>query len=268
VAGVALLLVLVPACSTPLSPRPVPVEVWSDADSLPPPLTGYEIVDLSLSLHEGVPAWPGPGYTKMRVTEIPGHGGKGAGSRVLTLPELHGTHVDAPRHFGKTAMSIADIPVRRLFRPAVVVDVRASVLSNPDHRLSLNELLRWEGRHGRMDAGAIVLLRTGFRFPEGGTVPDAVWRHFPGYSLEAARFLIEERGVVCLGTDAPSVDPGSSDTYDVHIFGSKRGVYFLHNVTHLEVLPPRGFAVWVAPLRLEQGSGSPARVFAFLKPGR
>jgi len=40
--------------------------------------------------------------------------------------------------------------------------------------------------------------------------------HFPGFSEEAAKWLLKERSIVGIGIDTPSLDHGPSSTYPVH----------------------------------------------------
>jgi kynurenine formamidase len=89
--------------------------------------------------------------------------------------------------------------------------------------------------------------------------------HFPGFSLEAAEFLVKTREVVGLGIDTMSVDKGATTTYPVHQFTSKASVYHLENVANLGLVPPSGATVVVAPVKLENGSGAPVRLLALVK---
>ena len=89
--------------------------------------------------------------------------------------------------------------------------------------------------------------------------------HFPGYSLEAATFLVKTRNVVGLGIDTLSIDPGTSKNYPVHQFTAKESVYQLENVANLGQVSPAGATIVVAPIKLENGSGGPARLLALMK---
>jgi kynurenine formamidase len=62
-----------------------------------------------------------------------------------------------------------------------------------------------------------------------------------------------------------SVDIGATATYPVHVFTSQRGIYHLENVANLAQVPPAGAIVVVAPIKLEKGSGGPARLLALVK---
>ena len=88
---------------------------------------------------------------------------------------------------------------------------------------------------------------------------------FPGFGPEAARFLVEERGAVGLGIDTLGIDPGVATDFVVHRqISHPRGVWHLEGLTNLAQLPPLGAWVVVGVLKLTDGSGGPARVFALV----
>ena len=103
--------------------------------------------------------------------------------------------------------------VQKLIAPAVVIDVRSAVEENADYRLSMRDLETWEARHGPIVQGAVVLMLTGWgkRWPDpirylGSSTPsDPKTLHFPGFSKEAADFLVEERHVDGIGIDTPAL---------------------------------------------------------------
>jgi kynurenine formamidase len=182
------------------------------------------------------------------------------------VPEHFGTHVDAPGHFLKGRKTVDRIEPERLLAPAAVIDVRSKVESNPDYQLSAADLKQWE-RGGPIPDGAIVLLLTGW----GGryTDPDRYRNqdasgvlHFPGFSVEAIDYLIKQRKVVGLGIDTLSIDYGPSKDFAGHKLSHGGGLYHIENMAGLEKLPARGAVVFVGPLPVENGSGSPARVLA------
>ena len=88
--------------------------------------------------------------------------------------------------------------------------------------------------------------------------------HFPGFSAAAVRFLLSERDVRGVGVDTLSVDYGLSRDFEVHHLLGAANRYGLENLAHLDELPPRGFYLVVAPIKIETGSGGQARVFAIL----
>jgi kynurenine formamidase len=87
--------------------------------------------------------------------------------------------------------------------------------------------------------------------------------HFPGFSVEAAKLLVE-RKVSGLGCDTMSVDYGASQDFAVHTLALGAGLYHLENLADLSALPESGAFLIAAPIKLEGGSGGPVRVFAIL----
>jgi kynurenine formamidase len=84
----------------------------------------------------------------------------------IRMGEHTGTHFDAPVHWitGKDLPRNAcdTIPAGRFVGPAYVIDVTADVASNEDFLLTPDRIREWESTHGRIPAGAWVLLRTGW----------------------------------------------------------------------------------------------------------
>jgi kynurenine formamidase len=194
-----------------------------------------------------------------------------AANQFLT-PEHGGTHLDAPIHFAEGKQFNHEIPLDRLIAPAVVIDVTAQAQRDADYRLTVDDVRAFERRHGRIERGTIVLLRTGWssRWPDrkrylGDDTPnDASKLHFPSYGEDAARLLVEERGVAALGADVASIDYGPSTTFMVHRIAAAANVPGLENLTGLEQLPVRGAVVIALPMKIEGGSGGPLRAVALV----
>ncbi|MGH9778799.1 MAG: cyclase family protein, partial [Candidatus Acidiferrales bacterium] len=156
----------------------------------------------------------------------------------------------------------------RLFAPAVVLDVRAPAERDADYRVRRDDVYAWEQHHGRIPAGAVVVARTGWaaRWPDAARYRNLDAKnvmHFPGFSVEVVQLLIE-RGAAGLGIDTLSVDYGASTNFEVHRLSHGAGLYHLENLADLSALPESGAVLVVAPIKLEGGTGGPARVFAIL----
>lgn len=248
----------------------VPVSAAEESISFPDVAAGRAaVVDLTWPLNEKNGYWPGEGYTPFRLTTIATLEKDGVLSKAFSMPEHLGTHIDAPNHFEPNRPSVADIPPRQLIGPGVVVDIEHRAELDPDTMLTVEDLEQWESQHGAIPEGAIVLLRTGWgrhwtnyaRYKN----QDATGRlHFPGYSGAAAKWLVENRTVRGIGIDTLSIDRGLSKDFAVHHMINGAGRYGLENVACLEKLPARGFHLIVAPIRIEDGTGGPTRIFAIL----
>src|SRR5437870_13818747 len=155
------------------------------------------VVDLSYAISDKLVAWPGD--TKVFEAKVNASVEKnGYFTRSFWMLEHYGTHMDAPIHFPPGKTPVDQVPVERLFGPAVVIDVPAEAEKNADYRLSVARVERWEAAHGSIPAGAIVLLRTGWasRWPDPQryrNLDAAGVMHSPGFSVEAVRVLMARK---------------------------------------------------------------------------
>jgi kynurenine formamidase len=242
------------------------------AEGLDP--ASLEVVDLTHGFGAETIYWPtspsGFEYRRLAFGDMPGGWFYAAGA--FTAPEHGGTHLDAPLHFSASGLPVDRIDVRRLVAPAVVIDVSAQAARDRDYRATREDVLAFEAAHGRVEAGSIALLRTGWsRFwPDrkaylgDAALGSAAKLSFPSFGAEAAKLLIEERGVAGIGVDTASIDFGRSDDYPVHRLAAGRDVYGLENLANLEALPPRGALLVALPMKIEGGSGAPLRAVALL----
>ncbi|HEV3374543.1 MAG TPA: cyclase family protein [Candidatus Acidoferrum sp.] len=226
------------------------------------------VIDLSYAINDKLVPWPGDAKwfeAKINATVEK----NGYFTRSFWMLEHYGTHLDAPVHFPPGKMTVDEIPPRKLFGPAVVLDARAESAKDADYRVTAAHVEEWEKRNGRIPEGAIVLLRTGWasRWPDATRYrnQDEQGRmHFPGYSVEAAKLLVG-RKVSGLGCDTLSIDYGASEDFAVHRVVLGAGLYQLENLADLSEVPEAGAFLVVAPIKLEGGSGGAVRVFALLR---
>jgi kynurenine formamidase len=190
--------------------------------------------------------------------------------RRLSTASATSTRIDAPARLARGMWTVDQIPPERLIAPLAVLDITEQVQANPDYQLSVEDVAHWEQIHGEIPAGAVVLARTGW----GGrwTSPQRYRNtdkkgvmHFPGYSAEAARFLVEGRAVLALGIDTLSVDPGSAKILAVYDYTLAHSVYHLENVANLDRVPDAGALVVVAPMKLEGEVDGPVRILALTR---
>lgn len=189
--------------------------------------------------------------------------------------EHTGTHFDAPIHWvtGRDLPrnSVDTIDVRHFIAPACVIDCSAQAHEDPDYLLQLSDIEAFESAHGRIPAGAWVLMRTDWSKrsdPREFQNFDATGQHTPGPGVEAVRFLVEQRDVLGFGSEAIGTDAGQGyhllPPYPCHSMMHGSGRYGLQCLTRLDELPPTGAVILGAPLKIERGSGSPLRVLALV----
>jgi kynurenine formamidase len=225
------------------------------------------LVDLSYAINDKLVSWPGD--PKVFEAKVNGTVEKdGYFTRSFWMLEHYGTHLDAPAHFPPGKSTVEQIAPEKFFGPAVVLDVRAEAEKNADYQLAPSVIEAWEKRHGKIAAGSIVILRTGWatRWPDVQRYRNTDIKgqmHFPGFSVSAAKFLLE-RKISGLACDTLSIDPGNSVDFPVHHLVLGADVYQLENLRDLSTLPEAGAFLVVAPIKLEGGSGGAVRVFALI----
>lgn len=189
--------------------------------------------------------------------------------------EHTGTHFDAPVHWvtGKKYPnnSVDTIDPASFIGPACVIDASAEVAGNPDWTLSVEFIQAWEERHGKIPAGAWVLLRTDWSKRIGDPASYVNLRedgaHTPGPTQAAVEFLVS-RDVRGFGVETINTDAGQSCAWPVpypcHTLMHGANKFGLQCLTNLDQLPPTGAVVLGAPLKIKGGSGSPLRVLALI----
>ncbi|MGH7507485.1 MAG: cyclase family protein [Longimicrobiales bacterium] len=238
-----------------------------------------QVIDLTQPLGADTPVIglpeifaPSPGIT---ITQISRYDERGPAWywNTITLGEHTGTHFDAPVHW-ITGRELADnacdtIPVRRFIGPACVIDLSSEAARDPDYVIPPARIEEWEREHGRIPAGAWVLLRTDWSKRTDAASflnVDEKGPHSPGLSKEAAELLAHQRDILGLGVETVGTDAGQAGTFDPpfpnHTTMHGAGRFGLASLCNLDRLPARGAVVIAAPLKIVGGSGSPLRVLA------
>jgi kynurenine formamidase len=158
----------------------------------------------------------------------------------------------------------------RLVGKGVIINVKSKASADHDYRVSVQDLTEWEETYGRIPNGAVVLMNSGWsdKYPNknavfNSTTPDDPSTfHFPGWHEDAATWLTKNRKVHAIGVDTPSIDYGQSKTFPTHVILCKNNIIGVENVGFLDRIPESGSTVFIAVLKLTDGSGGPARVFA------
>lgn len=190
--------------------------------------------------------------------------------------EHGGTHVDAPVHFAEHGVTIDQIPLNEWRGPAVKINVTAQCAANRDYRLTVADIQQWEKQYGRIPKHAWVLMYSGIGtryYPDRKQVlgtekkgPEALPElSFPGFSPEAATFLVEQRSITGIGLDTPSIDYGKSTEFEVHRICFSAGKLAIENIAKLDQLPAKGAMLYAIPMLIRNGTGAPARVFAVVE---
>ncbi len=200
-----------------------------------------EIYDISHTLCNGIAVWPGdPEFRHslaMRVAE-----GGSANVSAVNMCVHTGTHIDVPLHVDDAGFDAADTALSPYIGPARVIEVA----SQRSIRISDLTELDWEGVER-------VLFKT-----RGSSLPE---RCFDGNYVcieeDAARFL-GQKGILLVGTDAPSVDGFHDKDLPSHRILLQLGIVILESA-RLDHVPPGNYELICLPLKLAGSDGSPVR---------
>ena len=187
----------------------------------------------------------------------------------VTVASQYGTHVDVPRHFFGNGRPMNEIQVQELVYPLVVVDKSEACAANPDFMLTIDDLKAWEAEHGQIPAGSFVAFRSDWHKkanldnPDENGVP-----HYPGWDINAIKWLVEERNIGAIGHEPADTDPGFITTKEgAYPYPAEQYILQVDRIQievmrNLDQLPPVGSLIVCAFPKLKDGVGFPARCFA------
>jgi kynurenine formamidase len=192
----------------------------------------------------------------------------------LEIGEHTGTHFDAPIHWisGRDGIDVSQVPPQHLIAPAVVIDRSAESAEDPDYLLTVDDVRAFEADHGPLPEGGWLLLHTGWDTRAQDTEAFLNARdgnpHSPGPDVECARWIAEESPLVGVGVETVGIDAGGAAEFDppfpAHYYLMAAGKYGVTQLANLGALPPTGALLFVAPLKLTGGTGSPVRALALV----
>ena len=262
---------------------------------------GRRTFDLAVDYFLGMPSWSAAGDPKYEIwmshtpagtvnDDLSG-AGRLANSRysyagsAITMYSHAGTHICSLNHIGHngrfwngwsadTHLGSRAWAVGGVFPPIIARGVLIDIAGDkgvecldPSYAISRSDIVDSVDRLERgIERGDVVLVRTGqmSRWPEA----EAFLGDPPGLGLDAARFLCEELGVMCIGVDAggEALPPEEPDTFlPVHAYLlATAGAPVVENLW-LEDLARSGireFGFLAFPLKLRGSTGCPVRPVA------
>jgi len=163
-----------------------------------------------------------------------------------------GTHVEFPYHHLKEGKSAADYPLERLMGDAVLLDF--------SHKKAGEEITKQEviDLGVEIRPGDIVLVRTDMH--KRWKTPQAHDR--PVLAIEATRYLVQDIGIHCIGTDATGLEVRGRDDQPVHELLFTNDVAMVESLTNLDKLRSTRFEVIMLPLMVEGLDACPVRAVA------
>lgn len=167
----------------------------------------------------------------------------------------HGTHVDAPRHFMMDGPAFDEIPLDRLYGPAVVwrIEKGAYAVITPED---------FEAASPKLRPGDMVLLDTGW----AQHVNTDIYEHHASLSPEAAEWLLAHQvklvGIDCSTPDLTAHKRPQGFAWPVHQILLSRGVLIAEHLTNLRTLANSRVEAMFLALPVAGSDGGLARVVA------
>jgi kynurenine formamidase len=235
-----------------------------------------KILDMTYAFGDDSIYWPtGKSFKSTKVSWGINDQGWWYASNDYEANEHGGTHADAPIHFAQNGRTIDQVPLEEWIAPAVKIDVNQQCAKNRDYLLRVEDIENFEKKYGKIPARAWVIMFTGIGtqyYPNKQKVmgtemtgKEAVdYLTFPGFSAESVTYLLKERDITGIAIDTPSIDYGKSKDFPVHRLLGGGNKLAVENIANLGKLPPVGAVLYVIPMQIKNGTGSPARIFAVL----
>jgi kynurenine formamidase len=237
--------------------------LWSIYDQS---LKNAKYIDLTHTLTPSAPVWKGFGPAKFEPTINPETGkpyeyakdGFEATRYTLSTDQF-GTQLDPPAHWAPEYPAIDELPATYAVRPLVVISIVDQVAKNPGYHLQVADIQQWEVRHGRIPAGAVVMVRSDWskEWPDPALATREV---FPGVSLAALKFLHEQRHILFHGHEP--LDTDTTPTLEGEYWLMHNGYTQAEGVAHLDQVPETGCLVTIGYPKFKGGLGGYARYVA------
>ena len=231
-------------------------------------------VELSHSLNNESPYWAGIPEGSVELGKVCFDWGNemlDCQIQTFKFPGQFGTHIDFPGHFVKGGDLSEKYDVHDLVFPLCVINLADKVKNDPEYVVTVDDIKAWEAKHGDIPDGAFVALRTDWykNWPDmdkiSGTDAEG-GEHFPGWSLDALKFIYETRNAAANGhetldTDASKEAAAAGDLACERYVLSK-GKLQVEVLRNLDQVAEAGAVIIVAYPRIEGANGMPARVWA------
>ena len=205
---------------------------------------GKSIIDISVSINESLPVWPGsPGAKISQLMEI----GDDSVANVshISIESHTGTHIDAPLHFEKNGKTTAEIPLDKLIGPCQVIEVLntksidTEILKKIDFESGVKKILfktdnqqYWKKQTQQFE------------------------KDYTALSPDGAQFLVD-MGIELVGIDYLSIQR-FHDPIDTHTTLLQNSVVILETINLCEVNPGL-YRLICLPLKVDGVEGCPVR---------
>lgn len=168
-----------------------------------------------------------------------------------------GTHVEFPYHHIKDGSDALDYPLQNLVGEMVVLDF---VGKKADEAITLDEI---KAKVDQIKDGDIVFLRTDL----SKKWRDDDWQGFPYVAHDAMEWLLQNRKIKAIGTDATSLEDHSIPDQPNHNAILGRGIAIVESLANLDKIEGGRAFVFILPLPIKGVDSCPVRIIGILPGG-
>ena len=237
-------------------------------------LKQYRLVELSHSMNNDSPFWAGIPEGSVKLGEVVFDWGNPmleCQIQTFKFPGQFGTHIDFPGHFVKDAPLSEAFGAESMMFPLCVIDITDKVAQDVHYAVTPEDIKAYEAKYGAIPDGAFVALRTDWskHWPDmnalSGIAEDGS-ENFPGWSLDALKYIYEVRnaaanGHEALDTDA-SAEAAKAGDLACERYVLEKGKLQIEVLRNLDQVAPAGAVLFAAWPRIEGATGLPCRVWA------
>jgi arylformamidase len=163
-----------------------------------------------------------------------------------------GTHIEFPYHHMKDGKDASNYPLERMVGDAILFDFTHK---KKDEEITKKEII---DSGVEVKKGDIVIIYTGMQ--ELWNTPTGHDR--PALSIEATEYLVIEKGIHCIGTDATGLEVRGTDDQPVHQILFAHDVAMIESLTNLDKLSGNRFSIMVLPIMVKGMDSCPVRIVA------
>lgn len=175
-----------------------------------------------------------------------------------------GTHVEFPLHHVEGGADAATFPLDHLICECQVIEVPGKIghpkAGDMSGYITLEDVKKYDDK---IKEGDLIFFHTGF---DKNWLTDN-WEPFPYLTTEAAKYLVEEKKVFGLGTDATSIEDLNLPDQPNHNMALGHGCCMIESLTNLDKIEGGRATVIMLPLRIPGIEACPTRIIAINKGG-
>ncbi len=200
--------------------------------------------DVSVSLRDGMPHWPGdPECRIARVNKM--EDGAVCNLTHLSMSAHTGTHMDAPRHFVADGITMEQMPLEPVVGRCKVIEF------DVEDQITADDL-----KAVKLAYGQRVLFKT--RNSTRSWAMSEFDKDFISIRADAAQYLVDQK-VMAVGVDYLSIGGFEKDGVETHQIMLGAGIWVIEGL-NLADTKPGYYDMICLPLKIEGADGAPCRV--------